>query len=131
MTRVLWATIGLLPLTMCAALFFTEWRLLAGQYPKVGYGVFVLGAIVSGANMYTSFLRYPVHLVLGKSRDSYKYVSGLPLIGGLVLIGAWLLPPSLWLCLATALLMLLDTGGIFWVVVTVWSDPSFWGKENA
>jgi hypothetical protein len=116
---------------MCAALFFTEWRLLAGQYPKVGYGIFVLGAIVSVANMYTSFLRYPVHLVLGKSRDSYKYVSGLPLIGGLVLIGAWLLPPSLWLSLATALLMLLDTGGIFWVVVTVWSDPSFWGKENA
>ena len=130
MTRVLWATIGLLPLTMCAALFFTEWRLLGGQYTKVGYVIFVLGAVISVGNMYTSFLRYPVHLLLAKSRDSYKYVSGLPLIGGLVLVGAWLLPQSLWLNLATALLMLLDTGGISWFVVTVLSDSSFWGKEN-
>lgn len=131
MTRVLWVTIGFLPLAMCAALFFTEWRLLGGQYPKVGYGIFVLGAVVSVVNIYTSFLRYPVHLLLGKSRDSYKYVSGLPLLGGLVLIGAWLLPQSLWLSLATALLMLLDTGSISWFVVAVWSDASFWSKDNA
>lgn len=116
---------------MCAALFLTEWRLLGGQYPKVGYGIFVLGAVVSIVNMYTSYLRYPVHRLLGKSRDSYKHVSGLPLIGGFVLIGAWLLPQSLWLSLVTALLMLLDTGGISWFVVTVWSDPSFWRKKNA
>jgi len=87
--------------------------LLGGQYPKVGYGIFMLGAVVSVVNMYTSYLRYPVHRVLGKSRDSYKHVSGFPLIGGLVLIGAWLLPQSLWLSLVTALLMLLDTGGVF------------------
>jgi len=116
---------------MCAALFFTEWRLYGGQYPKVGYGFFLLGAIVSLLNIYTSFLRYPVHRVLGKSRDCYKHVSGLPLIGGLVLIGAWVLPQSPWISFATALLMLLDTGGISWFVVMVWSDPSFRSKGNS
>lgn len=131
MTRVLWTTIGLLPLFMCAALFLTEWRLLGGQYQKVGYGIFLLGAIVSIINFYISYLRYPTHRLLGKSRDTYKYVSGLPLIGGLVLIGAWLLPQNLWLSLTTALLMLLDTGSISWFVVMAWSDPSFGSKENA
>jgi len=94
MSRALWTTIGLLPLAMCGALFLTEWRLLGGQHPIVGYGIFVLGAIVS-------------------------------------VIGAWLLPQNFWLSLATALLMLLDTGSISWFVVMAWSDPSFWGKKNA
>ena len=131
MTRLFWATIGLLPLALCAALFLTVYRLFGGQYSTTGIVIFVLGAVVSVTNMYTSFLRYPVHLLLGKSRDSYKHVSGLPLLGGLVLIGAWLLPQGLWLSTATALLMLLDTGGISWFVVTIWSDPSFWEKDNA
>lgn len=130
MTRFFWTTIGLLPLTLCAALFFTEYRILSGQYSTVGIAIFMPGAVVCIANMYTSFLRYPVHLLLGKSRDSYKYVSGLPLIGGLVLIGAWLLPQNIWLSSATTLLMLLDTGGISWFVVTIWSDPTFWDREN-
>ena len=131
MTRALWVALGLLPLAMCAALFLTEWRLLGGQYPGLGYGIFILGAVVSIVNMYTSLLRYPVHRVLGGSRDSYKHVSGVPIVGGLVLIGAWLLPQSLWLSLATVLLMLLDTGSVSWFVVMIWSDPSFWGKEDA
>lgn len=131
MTRVLWVVIGLIPLALCAALFLTEWRLLAGQYPKVGYSVFMLGAVISIVNFYTSYLRYSVHRLLGKSKDSYKHVSGLPLLGGLVLIGAWLLPQNLWLSLATAVIMLLDTGSISWFVVMVWPDSSFFGKENA
>jgi len=131
MSRALWTTIGLLPLAMCGALFLTEWRLLGGQHPIVGYGIFVLGAIVSVVNYYISYLRYPVHRMLGNSKDSYKHVSGVPLFGGLVLIGAWLLPQNFWLSLATALLMLLDTGSISWFVVMAWSDPSFWGKKNA
>jgi hypothetical protein len=125
MTRVFWATIGLIPLALCGALFFTDWRLLGGQYPYVGYGVFVLGAIVCIINFYISFLRYPIHRVLGKSKESYKHFSGIPLFGVLVLIGAWLLPQSLWLSLATTSLVLLDTGSILWFVVMAWSDSSF------
>lgn len=131
MTKVFWTTLGLLPLVACAALFFTEWRLLGGQYTKVGYGIFILGAMVSVLNLYISWLRYPIHRVLGKSRDSYKHASGLPMFGGLVLIGAWFLPQSLWLNTVTVLLMLSDTGSISWFVIMVWSDSSFWGKENA
>ncbi|WP_145431109.1 hypothetical protein [Lacipirellula limnantheis] len=86
----------------------------------VGMVLFALGAFVTLANVYLSFIRYPVHLALGGTRETYRWVSGFPLVGSLFL---WLSIPLLssvglrWFAVA---LSLFDTGGIHWFVGTMW-----------
>jgi hypothetical protein len=86
----------------------------------VGMVLLALGAFVTLANVYLSFIRYPVHLALGGSRETYRWASGVPLVGSLLL---WLSIPllsSFGLRWFAAALSLFDTGGIHWFVGTMW-----------
>jgi len=86
----------------------------------VGMILFAGGAFFTLMNVYLSFIRYPVHLALGGTRETYRWVSGIPLIGSLIL---WLSIPllsSLGLKWSAAALSVFDTGGIHWFVGTMW-----------
>ena len=76
---------------------------------------FVVGGFFCFLNIYTSFLRYPLHLLRGGARKEYKWVSGAPLIGSL-LMGLSLLElhtdPRYFI--PGVILVVLDTGGIHW-----------------
>lgn len=71
-----------------------------------------LGTLIVAVNVYTSFLRYPLHRLRGGTRDDFRFVSGVPLVGSLLLclaaacLGPW--PALAWTALA---LCLLDTSG--------------------
>jgi hypothetical protein len=86
----------------------------------VGVILFVLGALVTVTNVYVSFIRYPVHLAFGGTRETYRPVSGIPLVGSLFL---WLSIPllsSVGLVWSAAALSVFDTGGLHWFVGTMW-----------
>jgi hypothetical protein len=86
----------------------------------VAWIVFGLGAFLCVTNFYLSFLRYPLHRLRGLSKESYRWVSGFPLVGslfvGLSLLGlhdlSGMIPVAV-------VLILIDTGGIHWFVGTM------------
>ncbi|MDZ4685714.1 MAG: hypothetical protein SH850_11665 [Planctomycetaceae bacterium] len=78
----------------------------------LAYTLFAVGALMCGLNFYLSFLRYPLCKLLGRE---YKWSSGIPLFGSLLLIIAVTLlrdsPVLFWSGLAVAML---DTGDLHW-----------------
>src|SRR5687768_7190573 len=70
----------------------------------VGMVLLALGAFVTLANVYLSFVRYPVHLALGGTRETYRWVSGFPVVGSLLL----------WLCIP-----LLSSVGLRWLAAAL------------
>jgi hypothetical protein len=78
----------------------------------VAYLAFALGACVSLLNFYLSWIRAPLFRALGRSP---QWVSGLPLIGSLLLaISAALLWQARGLAVTALVLAAIDTGGIHW-----------------
>ena len=81
----------------------------------VAHIFFYLGGLICFVNFYTSFLAYPVHLLIYGRNKPYKNISGFPLVGslfvGLSLIGVH---GSTWMLISGIVLMAMDTGGIHW-----------------
>ncbi|EIQ02016.1 hypothetical protein OpiT1DRAFT_00594 [Opitutaceae bacterium TAV1] len=75
--------------------------------------IFALGSLIASLNIYLSFIRYPLHRLSGKKKEEFRFISGIPLFGQLLIIislfGLW--DSSLFLTLGIVLL-LFDTGGI-------------------
>ena len=81
------------------------------------WSAFLLGAFVCLLNFYLSFLRYHVHRLRRLTPQSYRWVSGLPMIGsllvGLSLFGLHSRPVLVALAIAS---ILIDTAGPVWFV---------------
>jgi len=88
----------------------------------IGFALFAIGTLVTLCNFYLSWLRPLVHLLVGGTRETYKWVSGIPLFGSVLLwISVPLLPSDLLRWIA-AILSLFDTGGIHWFIATmIWT----------
>jgi hypothetical protein len=81
---------------------------------------FVFGGYICILNFYISFLRYRVHLWRGLSKESFKFVSGIPLLGSLIvylLLRYMNLPPAMQYVAIG--LIVIDTGGIHWGIGNV------------
>lgn len=81
------------------------------------WAAFVFGAYLCLLNFYISFLRYRIHLWRGLPKESYKFVSGIPLLGSLIvflLVRCTNLPPAMQY--AGVVLIVIDTGGIHWAI---------------
>ena len=86
----------------------------------LGVILLTVGSFFTLMNAYLSFVRYPVHLALGRTRETYRWISGIPLMGSLLL---WLSIPllrSVGLKWFAAALSIFDAGGIHWFVGTIW-----------
>src|SRR5215208_2518489 len=87
----------------------------------LGLVFFALGALVVWVNVYTSFVRYPLHRLRGGTRENFKWVSGIPLVGMIFLCVAAACfgkphPQLAWTALG---LILLDTGGPVGALMTL------------
>lgn len=82
--------------------------------------IFAIGALITLFNFYLSYLRYPVHIAAGGTRETYRWVSGVPLLGSFLLWLSVPLLPSVIFKVVAILLSLLDTGGIHWFLGTMW-----------
>jgi hypothetical protein len=90
-------------------------------------GVMIAAAVVAAINFYLSFIRPRVFSLRHGSMDGYRYVSGIPFIGTLLLsIGAMLGFGSIGSALIGIGAFALDTGGSVWFVIATWRDRSFW-----
>ncbi|HMS17085.1 MAG TPA: hypothetical protein PKA37_09625 [Planctomycetota bacterium] len=86
----------------------------------LGWTLLIAGGWACLLNLYLSFLRYPLHRARGRSPESFRWVSGFPLIGSMAVVLAW----TIWirhqdsprLDVAVWLIAILDTGGIHWLV---------------
>jgi predicted transposase YbfD/YdcC len=92
-----------------------------GTASFVGGIVFaVLFALVSLLNFHLSFIRPLLHQWNGGTEADYKFVSGIPLVGSIFGLPAAVLLPSGWIVGALLLvLLLLDTGGMPWLVYSM------------
>ena len=78
-------------------------------------GLLGLGGLICCVNFYLSFLRYPIHRFRGGLRETYKYDSGVPLFGSLLVVLSLLKFYSHPVLLTIAIiLILIDTGGLHW-----------------
>jgi hypothetical protein len=89
----------------------TEWLVL---YIFLA-AAFLMGAYLCVLNFYLSFLRYPIHIRNGGTKESYKFVSGIPIFGSLfiyILLRNTNLPPAIFYL--GVVLICIDTGGLHW-----------------
>lgn len=81
---------------------------------------FVLGGIVCAINFYLSFVRFAIHRWRGLQKDSYRWVSGFPMIGSLLVALSLLHFHSMPVMFAIGIgLIAADTGGIHWFIFTI------------
>lgn len=88
--------------------------------------LFGIGGLLTLWNFYVSFIRYPAHLLFGGTRETYQWVSGVPLFGSLLL---WISIPmlsSVSLQWFAAILSVFDTAGFHWFVGTMWWTGQWW-----
>jgi hypothetical protein len=92
----------------------------------VGVVVELLALLIGGLNLYLSF-RPALHERRTGSRDGYRHVSGVPMVGTLltaagVTLGFGALAPAVMGLVA----VVIDTGGFPWFLIGTWSDSSLW-----
>ncbi len=84
----------------------------------VGWILFAFGASVCLFNVYTSWIRYPLHRLRGRSAETFRWVSGIPVVGSITLVVAWAIwirhSDSTLLDVAVWALAIADTGGLHW-----------------
>lgn len=105
--------------------FVTDARLLGGRYPIPGYLCLALGLFLGALNFYLSALRAPL-IRLRTGALPAHHVSGIPLLGMIVLPGLWLLPPSTLVSTLVAVQIVCDTGNVTWFVAATWRDEGMW-----
>ena len=92
----------------------------------IGWLLFGLGACVCLVNCYLSWLRYPLHRARGGSPETYRWASGVPLVGSSLVVIAWVFwlrgYGSLPLDVTAWVLVLIDTGGIHWFLIATVAD---------
>ena len=118
--------IGLFPVLLLVASIAAGFSGLQLRVPG-GLGFMVAASIVAVMNFYLSFVRGRIYLIRHGSREGYRHVSGLPLIGtALVVIGVLLGFGDIGGALLGMAVMLVDTGGSVWFLFSTWRDGSFW-----
>ncbi len=86
----------------------------------LGLILFGLGTFFTLANVFVGVLRYPIHVARGGTRETYRAVSGIPIFGSLLLWVSIALLPSTALQWSAGVLSIFDTGGIHWIIGTLW-----------
>lgn len=103
----------------------------SGGWFDGGWPLLISGPVVA-LNLHCSFVRSIVYRRRVGSLDGYRHVSGIPMIGwiGLILalLAGWGAPGT---AAVGLVLCFLDTGGLFWFLVAVWRDPTFFAGRSA
>jgi hypothetical protein len=97
------------------------------EHSAVGLAVMLGALALGGLNFYLSFVRAPIYRRAKGSLDGYKHVSGLPLLGSLLVVVGTVVAFGSGLCAALGLLAVaVDTGGSVWFLIATWKHSSLW-----
>ncbi len=98
------------------------------EYP-IGLAVMLVAIVIAALNFYLSSVRGLLYRRAKGSLDNYTHVSGLPMIGTLVVVAGAVLAFGSALCAGLGLLAIgLDTGGSVWFLIATWKDTSLWDR---
>jgi hypothetical protein len=122
--RMMGVLICTLPITVPAA------SVIAGRFyqrpPLVGLGFISAALLIASINFCLSFMR-PAFVRRFRSAADYCQVSGIPLIGTLlILVGSLYGFGASGTAVLGAITALIDTGGLPWFLAATWRDASFW-----
>ena len=126
--RILGITAAALGPFVVLGSYLTDARLFGGRHPVVGYTCLALGLLVGAVNFYLSFLRAAL-IRRRTGAPPAHHVSGIPLLGFIVVPGLALLPASTALSTLVALQVVCDTGNLTWFVIATWRDDGIWGPS--
>lgn len=103
-----------------------------GQLRAAGLVAELLAILVAGLNFYLSFVRGLLYRRKRGSLEGYRHVSGLPMVGTLlVVIGTLLGFGSMAVTVLGLAAFAADTGGTVWFVIATWRDSSLWDAPSA
>ncbi len=123
--------VGCSPLVLlCGSVLY---GLSHGDRPTAAGLIVELAALlVAGLNVHLAFVRRLLHRRRTGSLEGYRRVSGMPLLGTLlVVIGALLGFGSLAVAVLGLAAFVADTGGSMWFVIATWRDSSLWDAPSA
>lgn len=136
MRRALGVIIGLTPFVLTlmgpVAEYLTngglsDWFAQMSFLRMLAFGGLVLGGGIAIINAYLSFVRPAVYRLRHGETESYRFISGVPIIGSVILMFSPLpLCASLWPSFVAMVLLALDTAGPMWFVIATWGDDSLW-----
>ena len=129
--RTMGVVLGLLPLLLLVTSIVYGSTHSRPKFAAVGW--MLAAAIFACINFYYSFFR-PLwqFYVLRTSKEKYKHVSGIPLIGSiLMIIGGLLSFGAIGSAILGLVVYAFDTGGIIWFIIHTWKDHSLWDSKKA
>jgi hypothetical protein len=89
----------------------------------IGWVLLTAGGFLCVLNAYLSWLRYPLYRLRGGLPEEYRGVSGIPLLGSLLVALAWAVrvrhEDSIGWAAIVWILVAIDTGGLHWFLVSV------------
>ncbi len=89
----------------------------------IAWVLFTSGGLICALNAYLSWVRYPLHRARGRSAASFRWASGVPLVGSALVLGAWAVTlrslESAWINATAVALLLADSGGPLWFAIQV------------
>ena len=90
---------------------------LATVLTFISWVALVVGGVLCLLNFYLSWVRYPLHRLRRRSKESYHSASGAPLVGSLLVALSMLGLRSVTAVVPVAIaLIVIDTGGIHWLL---------------
>jgi hypothetical protein len=99
------------------------------QTTFAGVGFMIGAAAVAVLNFHLSFIRPRLFFVRRGSMDGYRFISGLPMVGTvLVVLGTFVGFGAVDSALIGIAAFALDTGGSGWFVIATWRDRSLWDR---
>ena len=97
----------------------------------LGYGFLIVAAVVAVNNFYCAIIRPWLYSLKHKSKEEYRFVSGLPVFGDFFVIagivyGFGAIGTSILGILITAL----NLSSLPWFLFATWRDKSFWDEPR-
>jgi hypothetical protein len=123
--------LGLMPLLLIIASIV--YGLARSPQPKfAAVGWMIAAGVFAALNFFLSFIRPPFLLyVLRIPKQKYKHVSGLPMIGSILLcLGIIFSFGSIGSALLGLICFAFDTGGSVWFLIATWKDSSLWDSPK-
>ncbi|MBP8284602.1 MAG: hypothetical protein KAX46_11945 [Chromatiaceae bacterium] len=87
-----------------------------------------IAGLIAGINLYLLYLRPWRYRRRQGADEGYHFVSGLPIVGNLLVVGGCFVAFGSGLVGSWGLLMALaDPDGLAWFPIRTWRDASLWG----
>ena len=101
--------------------------LLGQRSTAAGLGWMIAAGLVAAFNFYLSAVLPAIFYLRHGSMESYRFVSGIPLVGTLLVVVGGILGfgEVVWALVGIAV-VLLDTCGSFWFLIATWKDTGMW-----